>query len=120
MENLLENLGRGEEKSGFAHARKMPAKAPVALVILFLLLGGFGAAADAQPKAGEPSGSEARLFYQKGLYDKALIAARNALAMAEKTVGPDDPGLAASLNNLALLYDVLGQYGQAEPLYRRR
>jgi Tfp pilus assembly protein PilF len=32
---------------------------------------------------------------------------------------PDHPDVAASLNNLALLYDHQGRYDQAEPLYVR-
>ena len=41
------------------------------------------------------------------------------MAIREKTLGPDHPDVAQSLNNLALLYDTQGQYTQAEPLYKR-
>ena len=34
-------------------------------------------------------------------------------------VGPEHPDVAASLNNLAVLYDDQGKYAQAEPLYQR-
>ena len=44
---------------------------------------------------------------------------KRALAIREKTLGPDHPDTAQSLNNLAALYDSQGQYVQAEPLYRR-
>ncbi|CAN5850103.1 hypothetical protein BH20PSE1_BH20PSE1_26500 [soil metagenome] len=37
----------------------------------------------------------------------------------EKALGPEHPHVAASLNNLAALYDAQGQYGKAEPLYER-
>ena len=44
---------------------------------------------------------------------KAEVEAR------ERTVGPDHPDVATSLNNLAVLYLDQGQYAQAEPLYQR-
>ncbi len=33
--------------------------------------------------------------------------------------GPQDPRLATSLNNLAVVYDDLARYAEAEPLYKR-
>ncbi|HXB68404.1 MAG TPA: tetratricopeptide repeat protein [Candidatus Acidoferrales bacterium] len=44
---------------------------------------------------------------------------RSALAIAEKTLGPDHPDTAGSLNNLAGLLELQGDYAGAEPLYRR-
>ncbi len=37
----------------------------------------------------------------------------------EEVLGPEHPDVAQSLNNLALLYQVQGNYAEAEPLYRR-
>jgi Tfp pilus assembly protein PilF len=37
----------------------------------------------------------------------------------EKALGPDHPDVAASLNNLAMLYDTQGNYDKAEPFYKR-
>ena len=37
----------------------------------------------------------------------------------EKALGPEHPHVAASLNNLAALYQAQGRYAEAEPLYRR-
>jgi tetratricopeptide (TPR) repeat protein len=37
----------------------------------------------------------------------------------KKTLGPDHPNVAASLNNLASLYYAQGAYAKAEPLCRR-
>ncbi|PWT82250.1 MAG: hypothetical protein C5B58_08550, partial [Acidobacteria bacterium] len=37
----------------------------------------------------------------------------------EKALGPDHPDTATALNNLALLYQSLGDYAKAEPLYQR-
>ena len=39
--------------------------------------------------------------------------------MAEENAGPNHPNVAATLNNLASLYDNQGHYAQAEPLYKR-
>jgi tetratricopeptide (TPR) repeat protein len=39
--------------------------------------------------------------------------------MAEREFGPDHSNVAASLNNLAILYFVQMQYSQARPLYKR-
>ena len=47
--------------------------------------------------------------------ERLLLA---ALAEAEK-FGPEDPRLAATLNNLAELYRAQGKYAEAEPLYQR-
>ncbi len=37
----------------------------------------------------------------------------------EKALGPDHPAVATDLNNLGLLYNKLGDYDKAEPLYKR-
>ena len=44
---------------------------------------------------------------------------QKALAIREKALGPEDPNVSVTLNNLAALYDALGQYDQARPLYER-
>ena len=44
---------------------------------------------------------------------------QRSLAIWEKALGPEHPRVAASLNNLALLYDAQGKYAEAEPLYKR-
>ena len=41
------------------------------------------------------------------------------LAIREKVLGPEHPGVAHSLNDLAELYRGQGCYAEAEPLYRR-
>ncbi|NES84881.1 MAG: tetratricopeptide repeat protein, partial [Moorea sp. SIO2B7] len=42
-----------------------------------------------------------------------------ALALSKKLLGENHPHVATSLNNLALLYERQGKYGEAEPLYRQ-
>ena len=58
-------------------------------------------------------------LYRAGNYDRAVVVAKKALDVAEKNAGPNHPDVAASLNNLAELYQTQGQYAQAEPLYKR-
>jgi CHAT domain-containing protein len=54
-----------------------------------------------------------------GAYSKAEPLYQRALAIYEKTLGPEHPNTATSLNNLAELYDAMGAYGKAEPLSQR-
>ncbi|OYQ64010.1 hypothetical protein B9G53_13750 [Pseudanabaena sp. SR411] len=42
-----------------------------------------------------------------------------SLSILERQLGADHPSVAASLNNLALLYEAQGKYSEAEPLYLR-
>ena len=56
--------------------------------------------------------------YEQGHYAEAEKQWIAALEEAEK-FGPQDPRLATSLNSLAFLYHAQGQYGQAEPLFKR-
>ena len=61
---------------------------------------------------------EVKELYRTGQYARAVVVGKKALKVAEEIVGPDHPDVAASLNNLALLYDTQGQYAAAEPLYK--
>ena len=56
--------------------------------------------------------------YQQGRYTDAETSWLAALEEA-KQFGDEDVRLATCLNNLALLYNTQGQYGQAEPYYQR-
>jgi len=56
---------------------------------------------------------------EKGQLAAAEPAFREALALAEKALGPDHPDTAGTLNNLARLLETEGDLGAAEPLYRR-
>ena len=44
---------------------------------------------------------------------------RRALAIDEKSFGPEHPDVATSLNNLASLLSATNRLAEAEPLYRR-
>jgi len=90
-----------------------------ATVFLLLSLVGAPSAAHAQVNELEALNKEVISLYQKGQYDRAVVVARKALAVAEKTLGPHHLSVAKSLNNLGVLYAVQGQYAQAEPPYNR-
>jgi tetratricopeptide (TPR) repeat protein/CHAT domain-containing protein len=58
-------------------------------------------------------------LYQEGKGRDALPVAEKYLEFSEKAFGPMHPAMAISLNNVAWLYDSLGDYSRAEPLYKR-
>ncbi len=72
----------------------------------------------AQVTRWEESMAAASQALQEGRYAAAEKLFLGALKEAEK-FGDQDPRLATSLNNLALLYHNQGRYAQAEPLYQR-
>lgn len=57
-------------------------------------------------------------LYRAGKYAEALPIAEKALKLAEQQHA-SVAVLGAALDNVALLYKVLGRYGEAEPLYKR-
>jgi CHAT domain-containing protein/Tfp pilus assembly protein PilF len=54
-----------------------------------------------------------------GKYSEATPLAQRALAIVERTRGPNHLNVARSLNNLANLYHDQGYYAEAEPLHKR-
>jgi tetratricopeptide (TPR) repeat protein len=75
---------------------------------------------------GFESKEAARLLNQAGCYlhqrarfSEAKPLLQRALVIKEKTLGPDHPSVADSLNNLAALYEDQGKYAEAELLYQR-
>jgi CHAT domain-containing protein/tetratricopeptide (TPR) repeat protein len=58
-------------------------------------------------------------LYRQGKYAEAFKRAEMALAIAEKSLGPEDPDTLLSVNNLGFLYEAQGRYAEAEPLLRR-
>ena len=76
------------------------------------------AAADALAEAHalDHQGTE---LYRKGRYAEAEPLLKRSLAIYEKVLGPADPDLSASLDNLARVYQDEGRYGEAEPFYKR-
>jgi len=58
-------------------------------------------------------------LYQAGKFADAVAVEERILVATEKMRGPNDPGLAIALSNLALLYANVGRFSDAEPLYKR-
>ncbi len=56
---------------------------------------------------------------QKGKYSEAIPLAKRALGIVQQVLGEEDPHVATSLNNLALLYQSQGRYQEAETLYQQ-
>lgn len=54
-------------------------------------------------------------LYVGGRYKEAKPLVRDVLAKRQKLLGEKHPQVAASLNNLALLFESLGQYEEAQP-----
>ena len=84
---------------------------------------------DAQAQEGGGAGSELKEarqltkravdLWRQGQYDAAMPFAERALRINGKALGPDHPLVAASLNNLAKVYEAKGYYARAEPLFER-
>lgn len=55
----------------------------------------------------------------QGLVELSTISNGSTLAIREKTLGPEHPDTALTLNNLAMLYSNQGKYEEAVPLYQR-
>jgi CHAT domain-containing protein/Tfp pilus assembly protein PilF len=62
---------------------------------------------------------ESLLYAGKATDPDARLLAGRAVAIREKTLGPEHPDLASSLNNLASLLYTVGDYAGARPLYER-
>ena len=61
----------------------------------------------------------AGLYKAQGDYIRALPLYKRALAILEKTLGPEHPSVATALNNLAELYRAQGDYARALSLFER-
>jgi tetratricopeptide (TPR) repeat protein/CHAT domain-containing protein len=58
-------------------------------------------------------------LYKAGRYAEAEPLAKQALALAEKSLGPEHPDTAGVLHNLGLVYEGQGRYAAAEPVMKR-
>nr|WP_245283643.1 tetratricopeptide repeat protein [Bradyrhizobium sp. URHD0069] len=63
--------------------------------------------------------TRARELTRAEKYGDAIPLVQRALAIQEKVSGPDDPGVAFLLDDLAGLYEDQSRYTDAEPLHRR-
>src|SRR6266496_1668817 len=90
--------------------------------IVFLAIGGLSTGAPSPaPNLSEADKLDRRVqeLFKAGKYSEAIPIATQSLHLREKALGPDHPGTATSLNNLAALYVHMGDYAKAEPLYER-
>ena len=90
-------------------------------LVLLLALGFFFAKAPRAFAQNDLGALDQRIvqLYQQGKYQEAIPLAERCLAIRKRTLRPDDPDTAASLNNLADLYVKTGDHAKAEPLYRQ-
>ncbi len=63
--------------------------------------------------------SRAKTYYVKGDYTDAVKYYEYALALADRVDGPNAAETGKLVNNVAVCYQDLGQYGKAEPFFRR-
>ena len=75
--------------------------------------------AHSQTKEADALYVQQERLYKQGRYTEAISLAQRILAIREKSLGPNHPDVAISLNNLASLYQDQGRYADAEPLYKR-
>ena len=61
---------------------------------------------------------QVQTLFNQGKYQEAIPLAEKAVQLAKRVYGPEQPNTATSLDNLALLYQVMGEYAKAEPLYK--
>jgi tetratricopeptide (TPR) repeat protein len=72
------------------------------------------------PNSRHSSPTSAFVFSTSGSFrSEAEPLHQRALAIREKTLGPEHPHVATSLNNLAELYRTQGHYAKTEPLLQR-
>src|SRR5262249_6035303 len=84
----------------------------VVLALAGVLLASAGSISLAQP-ADEASELDRRVaeLYRAGRYSDAIPLAQRLLAIRERALGPNHPGLAVTLNNLGELNRLQGRYG---------
>ena len=59
---------------------------------------------------------QVQTLFKQGKYQEAIPLAEKAVELAKRVYGPEHPDTAPSLNNLAVLYQDMGEYAKAEPL----
>lgn len=88
------------------------------LLLVSLVFRTDAAAFDTNP-AWEELNNEALTLNQEGSYDRAIVAGKKALRIAEQEKERNPIRIATSLNNLAMIYCNQGRYLIAKPLYKR-
>jgi tetratricopeptide (TPR) repeat protein/CHAT domain-containing protein len=112
----LEWLCTWTNRDGFWGKRRL--KRWCVLLALGLLLG-QGSRALAQTTDPDLLKQQVLSFYHQGKYQEAIPLAEKLLAIRKRTLGPEHPDTAASLNDLAELYRAIGAYERAELLFQQ-
>ena len=99
----------------------MKSRNRLALAMWLALIASACLSAPSSAQRNETAALSAKIteLSRAGKYSEAIPLAQRQLEDLEKTRGPVDRDVAASLNNLALLYGNQGRDSEAEPLYKR-
>jgi tetratricopeptide (TPR) repeat protein len=118
VERLIVRLAAIYPEDGFSNTHSWPMCAPLTPHLLTL--------GDAHPDHASMSADCPKLltrageyFLGRAAYFQAAPLLRDVLAIREKTLGPEHPDTAESLNNLAHLLQAQGDFAGARPLYER-
>lgn len=87
--------------------------------IILLIFAFYSVTALGQSKELTEAYQKYRNFYQKGDITQAIVWAKKALQLEVKEFGKNDLGHAATLNNLATIYQNNKQYDEAIPLFEQ-
>ncbi|MGA2026624.1 MAG: tetratricopeptide repeat protein, partial [Syntrophobacteraceae bacterium] len=58
-------------------------------------------------------------LYRQGNFEEALARCTETCELARRELGEEHPEFASCINNLASIYEVRGEYGQAEPHFKQ-
>ncbi|MDB5579461.1 MAG: hypothetical protein JWR80_4637 [Bradyrhizobium sp.] len=93
----------------------------LALIVWLALIGGVGVTTPSSAQKTDAAARSAEIgeLSRAGKYSEAIPLAQRLLADMEQAHGPVHRDVAASLNNLALLYGSQGRDAEAEPLLKQ-
>jgi tetratricopeptide (TPR) repeat protein len=104
------------------HTKQLGYKAHIAFVVFLAI----AITLTFNIRMAHPQTDEVKELYEQfaklsaqGRYSEAIPLAQRALAIYEKSLGPDHPFVASALNHLAAAYKGQGRYADAEPLQKR-
>ena len=95
------------------------AAALIAIIYLLASATAFVELSSAQQNEVDRLNRRIEELKKDGHYSDAAPLAQRVLAIEERSLGGNHPAVAASLNNLALLYVKEGRYADVQPLYQR-
>jgi len=96
--------------------------APLCLIVMLLAFG-LSCTVQAQAPADDHSPAELKpqidQLYREGKFREAIPLAEKVVFLTKRAKGEEHPDTATSLNDLAELYEAVGDYTKAEPLYQK-